>query len=432
MNRATSFLARLLRPLIGLAFVAAAWAAQPVDLGLPSQPPTALGFSEAGLNRTEKFLRGEIDAQHYAGAVWLIARDGKIAARGAAGLRDVAAKLPMTEDTIFRIFSMTKPVTVVTALTLVEEGRLNLDDPVSRFLPALAKPQVLVGGTAEAPQLAAAQGPITIRHLLTHTSGYGYDIFATGTLKALWDGAKVWDAISMDDFVARVANVPLAHQPGQRWTYGINLDLLGAVIEKITGQTPGELMRGRIFSPLKMTDTGFSLPAASLPRLAKIYRRMPAGGFAETLPMRRLIAADGSLRTRSFDEGGGGLFSTLRDYTRFAQMLLNGGELDGVRVLSRKSVELMASNHVTHLPPASSPWTPAGFGFGVSVRVDGAYAANSLGTPGQYGWQGYATTYFTVDPRERMIALLLVQHQPYNEDDIFERFANTVYGALAK
>jgi CubicO group peptidase (beta-lactamase class C family) len=148
--------------------------------------------------------------------------------------------------------------------------------------------------------------------------------------------------------------------------------------------------------------------------------------------MRRLIAADGTLRARAFDEGGGGLFSTLRDYTRFAQMLLNGGELEGVRVLSRKSIELMSANHVTHLPPANDPWTPPGFGFGVSVRIDGAYAANSLGSPGQYGWQGYATTYFTVDPRERMIALLLVQHQPYNEGGLFESFANTVYGAMGK
>ena len=138
------------------------------------------------------------------------------------------------------------------------------------------------------------------------------------------------------------------------------------------------------------------------------------------------------MRSGTFDEGGGGLFSTVGDYARFAQMLLNGGELDGVRVLGRKSVELMSRNHVTHLPPTDDPWTPAGFGFGVSVQVESAFAAGGLGSPGQYGWQGYATTYFTVDPRERMIALLLVQHQPYNENGLFERFANAVYGALAR
>ena len=411
--------------------LAAAEASGQIPLGLPGERPAALGFSPKGLERVETFVRGEVDAKHYAGAVWLVARDGKIAAHGASGLRDVDGNLPMTEDTIFRIFSMTKPVTVVAAMTLIEEGRLTLDDPVARYLPALAKPQVFVGGTAEAPQLVAAERPITIRHLLTHTSGYGYDIFAVEPMKTLWTRVNVWEAASMDDFVTRVAKVPLVHQPGKRWTYGINLDILGAVIEKITGQTAGEAMRARIFSPLKMGDTGFSVPAASVSRIAKAYRRT-AGGFETALPMPRLIGADGSLRAAPFDEGGGGLFSTLRDYTRFAQMLLNGGELDGVRVLGRKSVELMSRNHVTHLPPTDDPWTPAGFGFGVSVQVEGAYAAGSLGSPGQYGWQGYATTYFTVDPRERMIALLFVQHQPYNENGLFERFANTVYGALAK
>jgi CubicO group peptidase (beta-lactamase class C family) len=410
----------------------AAEASGPVALGWPSQRPAALGFSPTGLDRVEKFVRGEIAAKHYAGAVWLVARDGKIAAHGASGLRDVEGKLPMTEDTIFRIFSMTKPVTVVAVMTLIEEGRLNLDDPVSRYLPALAKPLVFVGGTADAPQLVAAERPITIRHLLTHTSGYPYDIFAPQPLKTLWDRVGIWESASVDEFVAKVAKLPLLHQPGKRWTYGINIDLLAAVVSKITGQPLGEVMRTRIFEPLRMKDTAFRVPAAAWPRLAKAYRRTGDGGFALENPVRPLVNEGGAVRSGTFDEGGGGLFSTVSDYARFAQMLLNGGELDGVRVLGRKSVELMSRNHVTHLPPTDDPWTPAGFGFGVSVQVEGAYAAGSLGSPGQYGWQGYATTYFTVDPRERMIALLLVQHQPYNENGLFERFANTVYGALAK
>jgi CubicO group peptidase (beta-lactamase class C family) len=183
MIRTNYSLARVVALWVGLAGAAWLTAGEPV-FALPTGAPVELGFAPGGLAKTEKYLRAEIDAHHYAGAVCLIARDGKIAAHGATGLRDVEAKLPMTEDTIFRIFSMTKPVTVVTALTLIEEGRLLLDDPVSRYLPALAQPQVLVGGTADAPQFAAAERPITIRHLLTHTSGYGYDIFAVEPLKA--------------------------------------------------------------------------------------------------------------------------------------------------------------------------------------------------------------------------------------------------------
>ena len=412
--------------------LAATATAGPGTLGLPGESPAALGFAPKGLDRVEKFIRGEIEAKHYAGAVWLVARDGKIAAHGASGLRDVDGKLPMTEDTIFRIFSMTKPVTVAAAMTLIEEGRLTLDDPVARYLPALAKPRVFVGGTADAPQLVAAERPITIRHLLTHTSGYPYDVFAPQPLKTIWDRAGLWESATHDAFVAKVAQLPLLHQPGQRWTYGINIDLLAAVVITITGQPLGEVLRTRIFAPLRMNDTAFRVPAAELPRLAKAYRRNDAGGFTVENPVRPLVSDRGGVRSGTFDEGGGGLFSTVGDYARFAQMLLNGGELDGVRVLGRKSVDLMSRNHVAHLPPTEDPWTPAGFGFGVSVQVEGAFAAGALGSPGQYGWQGYATTYFTVDPRERMIALLLVQHQPYNENGLFERFANTVYGALAQ
>ena len=256
-------------------------------------------------------------------------------------------------------------------------------------------------------------------------------LFAPQPLKTIWDRAALWESATHDEFVAKVAALPLLHQPGQRWTYGINIDLLAAVVIKLTGQPLGEVMRTRIFGPLRMHDTAFRVPAAALRRLAKAYRRAEGGGFTEENPVRPLVHDRGGVRSGAFDEGGGGLFSTVGDYARFAQMLLNGGELDGVRVLGRKSVELMSRNHVTHLPPTDDPWTPAGFGFGVSVQVEGAFAAGSLGSPGRYGWQGYATTYFTVDPHERMIALLLVQHQPYNENGLFERFANTVYGALA-
>lgn len=396
----------------------------PADVGLPEKAPAALGFSASRLERVPALLRRETGAGRYAGAVWLVARDGGVVSHGAVGFRDVATRTAMTEDTVFHIFSMTKLITTVTVLTLVEEGRIALDDPVERFLPALAKRQVLTGGTPDAPVLEPAAGPITIRQLLTQTSGLPYDIFADGPLRTIWQRADLWRSPTLGDFVARVATLPLAHQPGVRWTYGVNTDILGAVIEAVTGQDLETAMRERVLGPLGMTHTTFRPDAGLRARLATIHHRTPAGTLEPDIAWTQLGST-------AFPSGGGGLVSTLHDYARFGQMLLDGGELDGVRILGRKTVELMTGNQIAHLPPGG-PWTPPGFGFGVRVQTSDAHTAKALGSPGAFGWDGAVSTYVSMDPKERVLLIVLLQHAPYNEDGIFEKFTDTAYQALEK
>lgn len=395
-----------------------------VDLGLPEKSPAALGLSATRLERVPAMLQREIDARHYAGAVWLIARDGAVASHGAIGWSDVATHTPMTEHTVFRIFSMTKIVTTVTVLTLVEEGRINLDDPVERYLPELAKRQVLTGGTADAPQLEAATGPITIRQLLTHTSGLTYDVFAAEPLKTIWVRAELWHSQSLKEFVRKVAALPLAHQPGARWTYGVNMDVLGAVVEAVTGQDLETAMRQRLFQPLHMTHTTFREDDYVRSHLATIHHRTPAGVLEKDNSMT-------DLGTLAFPSGGGGLFSTLHDYARFGQMLVNGGELGGVRVLGRLTVQMMTTNQIAHLG-SGDRWTPVAFGFGVRIRPADEHAAKAIGSTGEFGWDGLATTYVSMNPKERMLIMVLLQHAPWDEDGIFERFENTAYQAVEK
>lgn len=397
------------------------------DTGLPEKSPAAEGFSAVRLERVPAMLKREIDAQHYAGAVWLIARDGGAVSHGAVGWADVPAHTAMTEDTVFHIFSMTKVITTVTVLTLVEEGRINLDDPVERYLPALAQRQVFTGGTADAPQLEPAHGSITIRQLLTHTSGLTYDVFAAEPLKTIWTKADLWHSRTLADFVGRLAPLPLAHQPGAHWTYGVNMDVLGAIVEVVTGQDFETVMRDRVLRPLGMTRTTFRPGAKVQPLIATIHHRTPAGSLEKDDFATQMGTLD-------FPSGGGGLFSTLHDYARFSQMLLNGGELDGARVLGRKTVELMTSDQIgglTALPQAVVRRPPA-FGFGVRVRPEDAPGAGALGSPGEFGWDGAATTFVSIDPKEHLFLLVLLQHVPWNQDGIFEKFQNTAYQALEK
>jgi CubicO group peptidase (beta-lactamase class C family) len=394
-----------------------------IDPGLPEASPASEGFSPGRLSRVPALLQGEIDAHRYAGAVWLVARHGWVVSHGAVGWRDVPARVPMTEDSEFRIYSMTKIITTVTALSLWEEGRFNLDDPVERYLPSLARRQVLMGGTADAPALVPAGGPITMRQLLTQTSGLPYDLFAKGTLREIWLKPKLWESGSLDEFVAKVSALPLAHQPGARWTYGVNTDILGAVIQKITGRDLESVMRERVLSPLGMAQTSFRPDAAALGRLAAIHHRTADGPVTTDEAGRRGVAL-------AFPSGGGGLFSTLHDYARFAQMLLNGGELEGTRILGRKTVELMTTNAIVNLPPPTSPTAPLAFGFGVRIRLDADTRLKTLGSPGEFGWEGLATTYVSMDPREKVLLILLIQHAPQNEDSIVERFSTSAYQAL--
>jgi CubicO group peptidase (beta-lactamase class C family) len=358
----------------------------------------------------ERFVE---DGQH-SGVVWLVARRGEIVSLGAHGFRDREAGLPMETDTIFRIYSMSKIVTSVAALILFEEGRFDLDDPVSRSLPELESMQVMVGGTADAPLLTTARSPITVAHLFTHTAGFYYDFSASPELATLYGRAKLTEDPSLEDFVRRAATLPLMHHPGEAWTYGINTSILGRVVEVVSGQPLEDFLQSRIFGPLRMADTGFSVAPEKRGRLAKLYEHKE-GRLAEAQASFGPWAEKGA----GPELGGAGLFSTIGDYARFAQMLLNGGGLDGQRILGRKTVEFMTTNRLAHLPEDHIDNRSQGFGLGVSVMIDVGQSP-APGSLGRFGWSGAATTDCGIDPQEEIIALVFTQHFPFNEHRLFQ------------
>ncbi len=394
---------------------------------LPSIAPAKAGFSADRLERLHQTLDRTVDDGSHAGYILLLARDGKIVDWRAHGFADITTRTPIQKDSIVRLFSMTKLVTSTAALILVEEGKLKLTDRVDQFLPALKNLKVFAGGTADAPVLVDAASPITIEQLLTHTAGTFYGFSEAPALIELQNRADLWTAPNLTEFVARVAKVPLAHQPGTAFAYGINTDLLGAVIEKVSGQSLDDFFQQRICGPLKMVDTAFWVPAEKRARIARIHRRDAAG----QLVLETTENSDERCGpTHGLRMGGAGLYSTAGDYARFAQMLLNGGQLDGARILGRKSVELMTRDHIAHLAQPH-PFGAVEQGFGLGVRVvTNLGRSPTLNSEGCFGWDGYATTTVQIDPKERTVALLLFQHLPFNEGDVFVPFTNGWYSTL--
>lgn len=414
--------------LLCLSLLLALCAGAATSSSLPVAAPPAAGFSPERLDTLHRRLARDVDAGKYSGYIVLLARDGRIVDWRAHGWQDVAAKTPMQRDSIIRIFSMSKIVTSVAILSLLEEGRLKLDDPAEKYLPALKNRQVVTGGTVNTPILEPAKRPFTIRDLLTHTAGYYYDASwsADALPMELMQREKIWDAANLDEFVERVAKLPLNDQPGTRYRYGISTDLLGAIVEKVSGQRLDVFFRERLFAPLGMHDTGFWVPAEKRARVATIYERDAAGQLVPSA----WANVNNAGPDRGVLSGGGGLYSTANDYARFAQMLLNGGQLDRTRILSRKTVELMTQNHLQHLAvPHPFGARPLGFGLGVRVITD-LGESHTLGSAGAFGWDGAATTFAQIDPKERLVALMLFQHVPFNQDDIIATFTNGAYSAL--
>jgi CubicO group peptidase (beta-lactamase class C family) len=384
------------------------------------------GFDAARLKRVREVLDKSVSSGEHAGAIWLIARNGKVVEFDAVGSRDLQAGLPMEKDTICRIYSMSKIITSVGVLCLMEDGRLVLDDPIEKFIPELKGPRVLVGGTADAPELRDARGSVTVRHLLTHTSGYIYDFGGNDALSQLYQRQDLWNATSLNEFTKKVAKLPLRHHPGEAFSYGINTDILGALIEVVSGQSFEDFLQERICKPLGMVDTSFDVAPEKMNRLAKTYS-ITNGALKEAEPFIGVYAEKG----RGIPSGGGGLFSTVSDYSRFAQMLLNGGALDGQRILGRKTVELMTANHLHMITNSVHAMAPGkGFGLGVEVQLD-VGQSGLLTSVGQYGWYGAATTYCQIDPKEKIVAILFTQHFPFNQHGIFARFQNAYFQALA-
>ncbi|MDQ6647334.1 MAG: beta-lactamase family protein [Pseudomonadota bacterium] len=418
--------ARLLALCLGMAL--------PYADAMPPAIPTAdTGMSTERLQRMHGFLTTATDIHGYLGAVSLVARDGTIIDWRAYGYRDLARTKPMRKDDIFRIYSMTKTVTSVAVMMLVEEGRITLEDPLSRYLPGFDAPQVMVGGTADAPKLRAADKPVTLHALLTHTAGYPAGLQGEAQAVKLMERIDPHGARNLRGFAARMSHVPLAADPGTRFGYdGASLELMARVVEVVSGQPFRQFLQQRIFDPLQMRDTGFSVPTAQRDRVVDLTRMGDNG---------KLVRDDGPSAVHpgtplnAYDSGAGGLYSTAGDYARFAQMLLDGGSLDGHRLLSRKTVELMMQNHLTMLHPPVDQFSDAeGFGIGGYVVIDAA-RRGQLGSNGQYGWSGAASTYYTIDPKEHLVAILMLQHLPRDDNGkdlphISRNFYDLVYQAL--
>ena len=391
---------------------------------LPTASARSAGFDPARLEVLHATTRRFVEEGRHAGLITLLARDGKLVDFQTYGYRDLEKQLPMERDTICRVYSMSKIITCAATLVLFEEGKFNLDDPVAKYLPELKDMRVWTGGTMDAPQTEASKRPITIKQLLTHTSGLIYDFAGNDELTKLWRSADLWSGPGLTNFTTKLGRLPLKHQPGDAYTYGVNQNALGALIERVSGRRFGAFLEQRMFAPLGMKDTGFDVPPAKMSRLAKTYQLVD-GKFVEDVPLIQTHAEEG----RGIEAGGAGLFSTAGDFARFAQMLCNGGTLDGRRILGRKTVELMTANHMVALPNNQAATRQRGFGLGVEVVTD----PGQLSVPssvGQFGWYGAATTYCQIDPKERLVAIALAQHFPFNQHNFFAVFQTAYYQAL--
>ena len=382
------------------------------------------------LQQLDGFLEHATDAQGYLGAVSLVWKDGAIVQSQAYGYRDLARTSPMRKDSIFRIYSMTKTVTTVAVLMLMEEGKLNLDDPVEKYLPEFSAMRVFVGGSADKPELRPATAKITLRQLLTHTAGFA----TAGNEEAtkLLERADLHGSADLAEFSERLSKVPLAAEPGKRFRYdGTQIEVAARIVEVVSGQRFEAFVQQRILAPLRMHDTGFSVPMAKRDRIVDITT----------------MGADGKLRLdqgpsalhpgempNPYPSGAGGLYSTASDFMRLCRMLLDGGTLDSVQILDRKTVEQMMVNQLTFLDRPVTQFSDAeGFGLGGSVLLDPA-GKGRLGSVGQFGWSGAASTYFSIDPKQKMISILLLQHLPNGAANDLPRIAtpfyNLVYQAL--
>jgi CubicO group peptidase (beta-lactamase class C family) len=430
-----------IRNLICLVALTTGFAFTALAQGLPkASQPEDVGFSSARLKRLSDVIQTDVDKAVIPGAVILLARNGKVAYFEAFGFQDREKQVPMKTDAIFRIASMTKPFTSLAIMMLVEEGRIQIGDPVSTYLPELKGLKVgiekLNEGTGK-PELSLedARREITIQDLLRHTSGFTYGVFGKSLVKQTYLDAKLGDPNeTLAEFVTKLAKLPLAYQPGTTWDYGVSTDVLGRVVEVVSGISFDQFIAERIAKPFGLADTGFFVSEEKVARVAEPQVEAATG---KRPPMR-----DATKRP-AFLSGGGGMVSTASDYARFAQALLNGGELDGVRILSPRTVSYMTSDH---LPPgiafspvalqlfgplAPTPEQGQGFGLGFAVRKD--LGRNPLpGSAGEFYWVGAFGTAFWVDPQEKLVAVWMVQLPLTQGGHYRSLIRNLVYQALTK
>ena len=391
--------------------------------------PEGLGMSSERLGRLDTVLNSYVEKDQIAGQVLLVLRNGRIVHSLANGMRDIGSGEPMTEDTIFRIASQTKAIVSTGIMILHERGQLDISHSLSRYIPEWENVQVAVPDENGSYDLEPAERPITLRHLLTHTGGMSY---GTGPASKEWEDANFqgWyfanKTETIGESIARMASLPLDAHPGTAWIYGYNTDILGAVIEKASGMDLNNFLQQEIFEPLDMSDSHFYLPEAKRDRLAVVYQSKQGGGI-EAIPAIDGMRSQGMYvdGPRISYSGGAGLLSSAKDYAKFLQMTLNGGELDGKRILSRKTIELMTTNHLGELPFRSGQ----GFGLGFSIVTD-LGERGTLGSVGEYGWGGaYHSTYW-VDPLENLVVVYLTQIIPATGLDDYAKLRSGIYQAI--
>ena len=423
-----------------------------------SSSPERQGFSSDQLDRLTQFMEAKVDDGTMVGGLGVIARNGKVIYSEPFGKADREAGRVMEEDAIFRIYSMTKPITGVALMMLYEEGKFRLNDPIAWYMPELANLEVALStaGTAVISDGTVSRGvgetneellgktrkpkrQPTIRDLLIHTAGFTYGIFGNTEVDQLYRQSStigIMDQRNLQQFVQDLGKLPLQYEPGAQWHYSVSVDVQGRLVEVLSGMSFGEFLKTRLFEPLDMKDTAFFVPSEKQSRLAQLYK--PAGltelNFMAPTTGKGLEVADayisaGFLAPPEFESGGAGLVSTARDYLRFAQMMLNGGELDGVRILSPKTVQLMTSNHLGDLPMG---WGGKGLGFGLGFGlVLEPEITGEVSSAGEFNWGGAAGTRFWVDPEENLIGIFMVQSIPHRTR-LAGDFKVLVYSAMTQ
>jgi CubicO group peptidase (beta-lactamase class C family) len=392
--------------------------------GQTPQAPARHAFSAAGLARLDSVMQAHVSGGKLPGIVVAVSRHGELVHWKAFGARSVEANDPMDRNDLFRIYSMTKPITSTAVMMLVEEGRIGLDDPVARYLPVMAHAKVGTG-----PEVAAQARPMTVRDLLRHTSGLTYGLFGETPVDSAYRKANLFTrSTSLDDLVIRLSELPLVAQPGALWNYGFSTDVLGRIVEIVSGKPLDRFFQERILGPLGMDDTFFEVPKEKRSRFTGYYAKPGPNRFVlfdspdtgtYTRPPRLLL-------------GGLGLVSSASDYLRFARMIMNGGELDGVRLLRPETAAQMTREQ---LPAGLTPIslggrTLAGTGFGLGFSVAVEAADPSTGPAGTFGWSGYANTFFWIDPKNELVGLIMTQFFPYQPWPIDAEFRRLVYAAM--
>lgn len=402
--------------------------------------PETVGLSTNRLANIRSIMNKHVAEKRIPGASALIARKGKVAYQETFGMADMEAGKPMRMDTIHRIYSMSKPITSTALMMLYEEGKFQLNDPVAKYLPEFAKMQVAV--EEKDPQTGKpvmktvpARRPITVRDLMRHTAGLTYGVFGDTLVDREYRKVKILGELNLADFVTDLAKIPLQYEPGTRWHYSVSVDVQGRLIEVLSGKSFDQFLQERIFTPLEMNDTGFVVPASKKDRMAKLYTLTKEGQLQPSLicsTSQECIekfpnAAPSVFQPLGMQSGGGGLTSTAYDYLRFCQMLLDNGQYNGKRLLSRKTVQLMSSDHLGTIP-GMGPGTGFGLGFAVS-KAPGE--AGMMGSPGEYNWGGAAGTKFWIDPQEQLIGIFMIQILPHTGLEYGSEFRVLTYQSIA-